>query len=147
MEYNEVLKHLAPCGFDCVRCADYEHGEIKQLSSRLVQLLGNYRPVAKMKAEKNPVFNGYPQFAEVLTCFSNASCSGCRGENVQCPIICSARNCHKEKNIDFCFQCNEYPCDKQFAGRLRERWKYINDRMKEIGVVEYYYEQVKLPRY
>lgn len=148
MEYNDVLRHLAPCGLDCARCADYEHGEIKQLSLRLMQLLGNYKPVAKMKTEGNPIFSGYPQFAEVLTSFSNSSCSGCRGENVQCPITtCAAKTCYKENNVDFCFQCNEYPCEKQFSGRLRERWRYINDRMKEIGAVEYYYEQFKQSRY
>jgi len=30
MDYNDVLKHLSPCDLDCMRCADYEHGEIKQ---------------------------------------------------------------------------------------------------------------------
>lgn len=149
MEYNDVLKHLAPCGLDCSRCADYEHGEIKQLSTKLLQVLGNnYGRVAKMKIEKNPIFNGYTQFEEILTSFSRASCGGCRSENLQCPITtCSAKTCYKEKGVDYCFQCNEYPCEKQFTGRLRERWKQINDRMKEIGVVEYYHEQVKLPRY
>ncbi|HUW65281.1 MAG TPA: DUF3795 domain-containing protein [Spirochaetia bacterium] len=148
MEYEEVLGHLAPCGLDCARCADYEHGEIKLFSQKLVQLLGNYGRLAQMKAEGMPMFNGYPQFKEILDGFTQASCSGCRGDNVQCPLTtCSAKTCSKEKGVDFCFQCSEYPCDKQFSGRLRDRWKQINDRMKEIGVVEYYYEQVNLPRY
>lgn len=149
MEYGEVLKHLSPCGLDCVRCADYEHGEIKQLSTRLVQLLGTYGGVAKIKAETKPLFNNFSQFEEILISFSHVSCSGCRGENVQCFIECAAKTCHKEKGVDFCFQCNEFPCDKQFTDRfrLRERWIQRNNRMKEIGVVEYYYEQVKLPRY
>ena len=148
MDYADVLRHLSPCGLDCARCADYEHGEIRQVSSKLAQLLGNYRPVAKIKTEKNPVFDGYSQFQDILTSFCNGSCSGCRGENVQCPLTtCSAHTCHKDKGIDFCFQCNEYPCEKQFAGRLKERWRQIQDRMKEIGVVAYYHEQVKLPRY
>lgn len=147
MEYNDALKHLAPCGVDCVRCADYEHGDIKQLSLNLIQLLDNYGRVARMKAETKPLFNKYSQFAEILTSFSQASCSGCRGENVLCFIKCTAKTCHKEKSVDFCFQCDEYPCDKQFANRLREHWKQRNDRMKEIGIIEYYFEQVKLPRY
>lgn len=148
MEYSEVVEHLAPCGFDCMRCADYEKGEIKELSSKLVQLIGNYSPVAKMKAHGKPVFIGYSQFEEILKSFSNASCSGCRGENVQCPLTtCSAKNCHKEKGVDFCFQCDEYPCERQFDGSLRGRWRNINDRMKEIGAVQYYTEQLKLPRY
>ncbi len=148
MEYSDVVKNLAPCGLDCARCADYENGEIRQLSSRLLQLLGNYKPLAKMKKEKIPAFECYPQFEEILSSFTCGSCSGCRGDHVKCPLsTCSAKTCHKENNVDFCFQCNEYPCDKQFSGRLRDRWRAINDRMKEIGAVEYYLEQLKQPRY
>lgn len=148
MQYDEVLKHLAPCGLDCVRCADYEHGEIKQLSTKLLQALSNnYGRVAKMKSDKKPAYQNYSCFEEILISFSRASCSGCRGDNILCPIECTAKNCYKDKGIDFCFQCNEYPCDRQFSGGLRDRWMKINNRMKEIGVVEYYYEQIKLPRY
>lgn len=147
MEYPDVLKRLAPCGLDCSRCADYESGEIKRLSLSLLQALGNYNRVAKMKLDKKPVFNHYHQFEEILSSFSQASCSGCRGDNVLCPIDCTAKTCHKEKGVDFCFQCADYPCEKQFSGRLRERWKGINDRMKEVGVIQYYNEQKRLPRY
>lgn len=148
MEYNEVVKCLAPCGMDCSRCADFEKGEIKHISIELIQRLGNYRPVAKMKSTSKPIYEGFTQFEEILTSFANAACSGCRGDNVQCPLSsCSAKDCSKEKGVDFCFQCDEYPCAKQFEGRLRDRWRYMNDRMKEIGVVEYYEEQIKLPRY
>ena len=147
MEYSDVLKHLAPCGLDCTRCADYENGEIKQLSSRLVELLSNYGRIAKMKVEIKPLLNDYSHFEEILNYFSKASCSGCRGENVKCFINCAAKTCYKEKGVDFCFECNEYPCYKQFKGLLGERFKKLSDRMKEIGVVEYYYERTKLPRY
>lgn len=147
MEYQEVLSYLAPCGLDCGRCADYENGEIKRLSSKLIHLLGNYGRVAKMKAETKPAFNHYAHFDEILTSFSRASCGGCRSENVQCPITCAAKTCHKEKGVDFCFQCVEYPCEKQFSGRLRERWKEKNDRMREIGPVQFYSEQNESPRY
>ncbi|MFZ5633410.1 MAG: DUF3795 domain-containing protein [Bacillota bacterium] len=147
MNYEDVLKHLAPCGLDCNRCADYENGEIKQLSLKLLQLLGNYRRVAKMKSEQKPEFNNYQQFEEMLASFSRASCSGCRGDNVLCFIVCQAKTCHREKGVDFCFQCDEYPCEKQFTGALRERWIQRNNRMKEIGAVQFYYEQLELPRY
>ena len=143
-----MVKCLAPCGLDCARCADYEYGEIKQLSLRLLELLGNYKALAKIKKDSNPVFENYPQFFDVLNSFSQASCSGCRGDNVKCPLsTCSAKICQDEKSIDFCFQCDEYPCEKQFSGRLRDRWIYINDRMKEIGAVEYYLEQLRQSRY
>lgn len=147
MNYDQVVKRLAPCGLDCSRCADYESGEIRELSLKLAQLLAGYGRVAKMKEDKNPIFSSYPQFEEILSSFSRASCGGCRSGALKCPIECHAKTCFKEKGVDFCFQCDEYPCDKQFTGGLRERWKTINNRMKEIGAVEYYQEQARQPRY
>jgi hypothetical protein len=147
MDYSDVKSRLAPCGLDCSRCADYVLGEIKDISTRLVELLGNYSRVAMMKKEANPVFEYYRQFDDVLKEFSSAGCTGCRGAHVLCPIECSARFCHKDNNVDFCFQCAQYPCDKQFSGKLKDRWLSINDRMKEIGPVAYYEEQAKQPRY
>ena len=147
MNYNEIIKHLAPCGLNCSRCADYENGQIRKLSTEIMHALGNnYSRVAKMKSGSQKSFDHYKEFEEILSSFSQASCSGCRGENNLCPLECHAKNCYKEKGIDFCFQCADYPCDKQ-SGVLRKRWLEINDRMKEIGVVEYYLEQAKLPRY
>lgn len=147
MDYNDVLENLAPCGVDCVRCADYSNGEIKRLSLELIKLLGSYERIAKLKEETIPSFKDYSNFEDILKYFSTASCSGCRGENVQCFISCSAKKCHKEKGLDFCFQCNDYPCEENFTGSLGERFKKLCDRMKEIGVVEFYKERVKLPRY
>ena len=43
MDVAEARSRLAPCGLDCSRCADYEQGEIKEHSSRLLELLGNYQ--------------------------------------------------------------------------------------------------------
>ena len=147
MDYADAVSRLAPCGLDCSRCADYEHGEISRLSSKLIERLGNYQRLAKMKESAQPIFQSYPQFHEVLGKFAGASCSGCRGDHVLCPTVCSARVCHKENHVDFCFQCGQYPCDKQFSGKLRERWLFINDRMKEIGPAAYCEEQADQPRY
>jgi len=146
MQYDQILKHLAPCGLDCNRCAGFENGEIKQLSSRLIQLLSGYGRLAKLRANTDPVFAGYPQFEEILSLLSQGTCNGCRGDNSRCPMTCAAKTCHKEKKVDFCFQCNEYPCEKQ-QDFLRKVWEKNNDRMKEIGISEFYYEQIKLPRY
>ena len=120
---------------------------LNKLSLELINLLGSYGRIAKLKEEIIPLFNSYPNFENVLNYFSTVSCSGCRGKNVQCFLNCIAKTCHKEKGVDFCFQCNDYPCQKQITGPLGERFKKLGDRMKEIGVVEFYKERVKLPRY
>lgn len=147
MEYKEVLERLSVCGMDCSRCADYDNGTIRVISIKLLELLNGYHRLAKMKVDINPIFNEYPKFQEILSLFAEGNCSGCRSENVKCPITCHAKTCCKEKEIDFCFQCSEFPCSQQFEGKLRERWIEKNNRMKEIGVEGFYEEQSKLPRY
>lgn len=147
MKYEDVLVRLSPCGLDCGRCADYESGEISRLSRDLFQLLGNYEKVAAMKKGKNPLFSGYQNFREILSSFAGGPCGGCRSDRNQCFIVCGAKSCHREKGVDFCFQCEEYPCARQFTGRLRDRWLERNNRMKEIGAVAFYLEQIKAPRY
>jgi len=147
MEYEEAVRRLAPCGLDCSRCADYASGEIQKLSVRLVELLNGYLRVAGEKEAIKPVFTGYPQFEEVLKSFAQAAYSGCRGNNVLCPIECVAGICTKEKGVDFCFQCGEFPCSKKIDTQIQERWLNFNRRMKEIGVEEFYQEQSRLPRY
>ncbi len=147
MDYKEAKSRLGACGLDCSRCSDYDMGEIRELSARLVELLGNYRRLALMKERAIPAFAHYDEFHAVLKELSQGACSGCRGDHVLCPTVCSARFCHKENKVDFCFQCSLYPCDRQFSGKLRERWLFINDRMKEIGPAAYCEEQAKKPRY
>lgn len=147
MDYKEVVKRLAPCGLDCSRCADCAGGEIHNLSGRLVGLLSGYARVARVKQEKRPVFLGYPQCEEVLKTFAQAACSGCRGDNCLCPIDCIVRPCTREKGLDFCFQCGDFPCAQDVDAQIRERWLTFNTRMKESGVVAFYQEQSKLPRY
>ena len=150
MDYREAVQDLAPCGLDCSRCADHERGEIKQLSQRLRQLLGNYGRLAQIKAAEKPAFEHYAHFREILSLFADGpSCGGCRSAQVKCPISCLAKTCHKEKKVDFCFQCGEYPCTEQFKDLrgLRKRWQENNDAMKETGVAAFHLEQKKRPRY
>lgn len=148
MDYKDVLANLSPCGLDCSRCADYCDGEIQHYAAELRELLSNYDRLAKIKAGAQPSFKHFPEFKELLTYFASARCGGCRSKDCHCPIDCTVKACHKEQGVDFCFQCNQFPCDKDlFSENLRERWLQTNNRMKDIGPVEYYIEQSKLPRY
>lgn len=147
MEYQEIVRRLAPCGLDCTRCADYGDGEIRELSAILSRHLAGYSRVAKMKEGLKPVFAGYQQFEAVLNNFTQAACSGCRGDNILCPLECSPKTCTREKGLDFCFQCGDFPCEREIDARLRDRWLEFNQRMREVGVEEFYRERCSLPRY
>ncbi|MDD5168299.1 MAG: DUF3795 domain-containing protein [Syntrophales bacterium] len=146
MEHTDAVRRLTPCGLDCERCADYSRGEIKVLSLRLLDILGNYRRVAGMKAAGKPEFEHYDNFVQILTSFSQAACSGCRSEEVRCPIDCPFESC-RGKGMDFCFQCGDYPCPRLFESEFGKQLRKRNDRMKEIGIDAYLEERMKLPRY
>jgi len=146
-DYQAVLKELAPCGLDCSRCARYANGEIKKLSTELTKRLEGFEKVAAKLGDIVPAFANYRQFSDVLAFFTQADCSGCRYGEAPFPL-CAAKTCFKEKGVDFCFQCGEYPCERnRFHPELHNHWRHSNDRMKEIGVEAYYREQKKKSRY
>jgi len=63
-------------------------------------------------------------------------------------IIKCLAYCCKQKGIDFCSQCDEFPRGKiNFDPNLKERWIKINARIKAVGVEEYYEETKESPRY
>ena len=56
-------------------------------------------------------------------------------------------HCAEEKNVDFCGECNEYPCEelktfqKQYPHRI-ELWKNL-ERIKEVGFEKWYVEMIE----
>ncbi len=47
---------------------------------------------------------------------SNSICRGCRSEEGRCKATgfiesCKVYACSKQKDIDFCFECGDFPCD------------------------------------
>jgi hypothetical protein len=147
MDYEEILEHLAPCGLNCRKCLASSSGEIRELSVRLRELLGSFDRYAERFSAFQPVFRGYPQFRDLLSHLAGADCPGCRAGACRYPG-CIVPACTKDKEVDFCFQCAAFPCEKvTFDGDLRRRWEEMNTRMVEIGVEAYFEETRDLPRY
>lgn len=147
MKYQEIMKVLAPCGLNCSKCQAYAEGDIKEHAMELKRLLGSFDVYAERFSKFLPVFKNYPGFKELLNQFSEAGCKGCRKGDCKYPN-CGVAVCYKEKGVDFCFQCREFPCDKtNFDPNLHQRWIKMNNRMKEAGVEAYYKETKDLPRY
>jgi Protein of unknown function (DUF3795) len=145
--YDEIAQRLAPCGIDCGRCIAYERGEAAALSRELKAVLEGFGEMAQKVADRKPALAGYAQFQAVLDLLASAACPACRVAAAGLPF-CAARVCHREKAVDFCFQCNEYPCDRNdYPDNLASRWRTINDRMREVGVDVYYRESLGKPRY
>lgn len=149
MDKNEILNNLGACGINCQKCFAYEKGDIHHHSNELRRLLGDFDVYAQrfveLLGEKR--FKLYPEFKEMLQMLTESACKGCR--QGECMLKdCGVIKCHKEKGVDFCFECDEFPCDKSnFDEHLKNRWISINRRMQEIGIEKYYEEIKNLPRY
>jgi hypothetical protein len=147
MEYRDILHELGPCGLNCRKCMAFGDGDIRRTSEQIQRLLGSFDRYAERFSKLMPVFANYPAFKELLAHFAQGSCRGCRRGQCEFPM-CAVMRCYKDKGIDFCFQCDEFPCDKtSFDPDLKRRWIQMGSRMKEIGVEAYYAETKDAPRY
>lgn len=150
MATDLILNTLAPCGLSCAKCFAHVDGDIRRYSIKLKQKLGNFDIYAKRfeTLVDEPIFKKYPDFKAMLDYFAAGNCRGCRNE--QCKLFsgCGVRQCHQEKQIDYCHQCDDFPCDKTgFDKHLHERWIKMNERIKAVGVEQYYDETKNKPRY
>ena len=50
-------------------------------------------------------------------CSYNTSCPGCRCKSDDCDI----KACCREKGLDYCFECKDYPCGKDMHKGIRSR--------------------------
>ncbi|MFW9902345.1 MAG: DUF3795 domain-containing protein [Candidatus Thorarchaeota archaeon] len=147
MQYIDILNHLAPCGLNCHKCFANSDGEIRDTSMKLQNLLGSFDIYAERFSSFLPIFKKYPSFKALLTYLTEKNCPGCRKGSCLYPD-CGVKSCYKAKKVDFCFQCDEFPCKKtNFDSHLERRWKKINNRMKEIGIEAYYQETKEKSRY
>ena len=88
----EVKKELlAPCGLYCGVCSIYiAHRDDNQKFKQL--LMKVYKPFVK---DANDI-----------------ACTGCLSDGIVFPVcqVCSIKKCCKEKNIEGCHQCDDFPC-------------------------------------
>ena len=147
MLYQDILKILAPCGLNCAKCQFSDSGDIRRNALELKRLLGAFDRYAERFSNFLPVYRNYPAFKELLEQFAQANCSGCRNGGCKYPN-CGVAPCSRQKGVDFCFQCGEFPCNRSnFDPDLHKRWIEMNGRMKEVGVEVYFSETKDQPRY
>lgn len=88
MQYEERTTLVAPCGIDCGICELHTCTEDSKLYEQLIS-------------------RGIPK--------DRIPCSGCRYIKGNCPVIpstCATYLCIEEKHVQFCYECNEFPCVK-----------------------------------
>jgi len=115
---KEKINLSAPCGLDCFNCNIHENN----LTDSLVELIHT-----KMGVPKEEI-----------------ACKGCRQQDGKHFHLqadgCATLNCVKAKGVEFCFDCDDFPCaflaptaDK--ATQYPHNMKVYNlCRIKKIGI-------------
>ena len=145
---EEILKNIAPCGLWCGKCFAFKDSDITKQARALAEALGeNFKPYSEMFGNTLPEFNNYDTFRDLLDLLAEEKCDGCR--NQKCMFFdCRVRECVIEKGVDFCYECDEFPCQNHnFSKRLAKIWQNNNEEMKEKGIGEYYEKTKPRHRY
>ncbi|HCL56294.1 MAG TPA: hypothetical protein DHW82_04705 [Spirochaetia bacterium] len=87
MDYKNLT---APCGLDCFNCPMYLANTDSQLRKKISERLG--------------------------IAYETSVCAGCRNEKGKIAFqgmknTCKTYCCAQEKNVDFCHECADFPCD------------------------------------
>jgi len=132
-----IAARIAACGLDCGRCLSHPQSPISRHARGLLTELGDFASRAAFFARLDPVFEHYAAFEAVAKRFAAADCAGCRSGT--CLLgRCTVQTCVKERGVDFCCECAEFPCDHTgFSGMLHARWLANNEKMRELGLAGY----------
>ncbi len=112
-------KIVAPCGIDCFNCEVYKENVTDELQTRVSE---------STKIPKHLI-----------------SCNGCIDGNI-CLFLniqgqsCKTLNCVKKKGVNYCFECNDFPCSYLMpladgADKFPQNIKLYNlCLMKKLGI-------------
>ncbi|MCM1500302.1 MAG: DUF3795 domain-containing protein [Clostridium sp.] len=143
MERNEILKKVAPCSLMCHTCSAYCNGVICEYSQTLLKYLDGMKEFYEKHIPD--AVESYKNFEEVLCMYNAGPCSGCRStEHNVCSIEgCFLLECTKKHGIDFCGECEEFPCQKVhklFEEVVYRQWLDGNQQIRDYGI-EYFWEK------
>jgi hypothetical protein len=116
---------ISVCGLNCAKCDLYQ-------ASR-----GNEEAMKRIM--------GWLKDAKPGSIF----CGGCRGPlNIHWSADCKFLECTKKKGLKYCFECDEFACDRLQAFASDGYWHHRKTvenmkRMKEIGIEAWVEEQKK----
>ena len=136
MASTEGKRLDSPCGIYCGACA-IESGTVRDAARRLQELIDVYG-ISEWAGYAG--LENYEGFAKGLQWFMKCDCPGCRagGGWPDCPM----RKCTQEKDIEFCYQCSDFPCEEVL--KFDKGYGFCvenNRRIKEIGLEGWLKEQ------
>lgn len=150
MNKSEILKNVAPCSLMCHTCSAYCNGVICESSKTLLKYLEGIKEFYEKHIPD--AVESYSNFEEILLMYSAAPCSGCRStEHNGCSIEgCFLLECTKNHHIDFCGECDEFPCKKTmelFEDEVYKQWLEGNQQIRDHGIEFFWENNCENPHY
>jgi hypothetical protein len=162
MEKSKLLDFIAPCSLLCYSCMSFKDGPSPEGAKNVYKYSDGWGEFwsALLPEDKREEWNiWFKSFQNTLRYLGGASCPGCRNSppsnkdgGCGCLEGCVIPACVKERGVDFCAECNEFPCQKAkdfFAthNSTGEDWENGSSRIKEIGVEAYFDEKKNVSHY
>jgi len=129
------MKQVSYCGVYCPNCGANCRIPPKARALREAMIEGEYD-------EWGHGLEGFTPFWKFLDSLVNTNDSkSCRKESCGFPR-CGMRKCAKNKDVEVCPLCKDYPCEKiiEFS-RSEPTLIFDGERMKEIGLKKWFKEQ------
>lgn len=90
MTTQEKIAATAPCGLDCFNCASHEANVTPEYRDRVAEFFG----IAPEEA------------------FCKGGCRAIKGNCLWTRGLCTTWSCAEAKGVDYCFECDEFPCGR-----------------------------------
>jgi len=131
-------EYISCCGkYYCAFC-DYYKGTIVKAAKNLLAYTERYGSLRLISEANNAC--SFDEFMKGLRWLASQEkpCKGCRfGGGWSWWPDCPVRDCCIPKGVDFCYQCEDFPCKKLKEEPLLNRKKAIieaNKKIKTIGI-------------
>lgn len=161
MEKEKLLHYVAPCSLLCYACMSFKDGPSSEGAKNVYKYSDGWGEFwsALLPEEKREEWRKeFDTFQNTLQYLGGASCPGCRNnppsnkEGWGCLAGCVIPACVKERGVDFCAECDEFPCQKAkdfFAthNRTGDGWENGSRRIKKVGVDVYFEEKKDISHY
>lgn len=161
MEKEKLLNYIAPCSLLCNTCISLKDGPYSEGARNVYKYSdgwGEFWSVRLSEEKRQEWHKEWKWFQDTLQYLGGASCPGCRNnppsnkEGWGCLEGCVIPACAKERRVDFCAECDEFPCQKAkdfFASKKSDLidWENGNRRIKEIGLNAYFEEKKDVSHY
>lgn len=150
MKKEEILKQIAPCSLMCHTCAAYENGVICASSRQLLKYMDGMGEFFRKHAPH--ALDNHQNLEDELKKYAQGKCPGCRNNrDCTCSISgCYIPECTKQHKVDFCGECEEFPCNamtKVFEAEVYNQWLSGNKEIKDRGIETYWENNKEKPHY